>query len=211
MLYYLRSTEGLSIIPSQVKAGAGANRTIQARSSKRTNRCGANNLGRNAMIEETIERAKALRRDDELEASQEVLLELLSEHPDHPLVLFEVGGSYDVMGEESRAIPFYRRALDAGLSGDDRQECLVCLGSSLRVVGEFEEAVETLEEAVEEFPSRHSGRVFLALAYYSNDQPEEAVRTLLDVLLQTTTDEEILAYADALDYYKDNLDEIGDD
>jgi len=158
-----------------------------------------------------IEEARALRRDDELEASQEQLLALMEEYPDHPLVLFEVGGSYDVMGEEEMAIPYYRRAVEAGLEGRDLHECLICLGSTLRVSGEYEEAVEALERAVDEFPERNSGRVFLALAHYSNGDPEQAISTLLSVLLETTADEDILSYADALDYYKDNLDETLDD
>lgn len=157
-----------------------------------------------------IEEARDLRRADDLEASQEHLLELMAEHPDHPLVLFEVGGSYDVMGEEEMAIPYYRRAIEAGLDGRDRQECLVCLGSTLRVAGEHEEAVEALERAVAEFPENNSGRVFLALAHYSNGDPDLAVSELLSLLLETTQDQDILAYADALDYYKDNLDETLD-
>ena len=158
-----------------------------------------------------IDEARALRRDDELEASQARLLALLEEFPDHPLVLFEVGGAYDVLGEEEDAIPYYRRAIAAGLDGNDLQECLVCLGSTLRNTGETEDAVAMLEQAVDEFPERNSGRVFLALAHYSNGDADLAVSTLLSVLLDTTSDEDILNYADALDYYKDNLDEATDD
>ena len=157
-----------------------------------------------------IQAARQLRRDDELESSQAQLLALMEEHPDHPLVLFEVGGSYDVMGEVEMAIPYYRRAIDAGLDGPDRQECLICLGSSLRVAGEHDEAVETLEQAADEFPDNNSGRVCRALAHYSNGDADLAVSTLLSVLLETTQDADILAYADTLDYYKDNLDETLD-
>ncbi|WP_420632049.1 tetratricopeptide repeat protein [Candidatus Leptofilum sp.] len=163
------------------------------------------------MIEETIARAKELRRDDELEASQELLLELLAEHPSDPLVLYEVGGSYDVMGEEKDAIPYYQKAIKQGLDGDDLQECFVCLGSSHRNVGNFDEAVEMLEKAVTQFPDNNSGNVFLALAYYSDGREDEAVSLLLDLLLKTTNDQNILDYADPLDYYKDNLDEVWDD
>jgi tetratricopeptide (TPR) repeat protein len=158
----------------------------------------------------TIEEARSLRHEDDLEASQAQLLALMEEYPDHPLVLFEVGGSYDVMGEEEMAIPYYRRAIAAGLEGSDLQECLICLGSTLRVTGEYDEAVSILEQATEEFPDRNSGRVFLALAYFSNGDAERAVSTLLSLLLETTSDEDILGYADALDYYKDNLGETLD-
>lgn len=163
------------------------------------------------MIEETIAHAKKLRQEDELEASQEMLLELLEQHPRNPSVLYEVGGSYDVLGEEKDAIPYYQQAIKAGLDGDDLQECLVCLGSSQRYVGHFEEAVETLAKVVKQFPDDNSGKVFLALAYYSDGREDEAVQLLLDLLLQTTNDENILAYADTLDYYKDNLDEVWDE
>lgn len=154
-----------------------------------------------------IENARVLRRADELEASQQRLLALLESFPDHPLVLFEVGGSYDVLGDEEMAIPFYRRAIEAGLEGDDLQECLICLGSTLRAVGESEEAVEILEQVVDEFPERNSGRAFLSLAYLSNGEADLAVSTLLGLLLDTTNDEDILDYADVLGYFKDSLDE----
>ncbi|MBE2222755.1 MAG: tetratricopeptide repeat protein [Anaerolineae bacterium] len=158
-----------------------------------------------------VEEARNLRDEDELEASQEILLALLEQYPDNATVLYEVGGSYDVLGEERDAIPYYEQAVDAGLEGDDLQECLICLGSCNRVIGEFEESVEALETAVSQFPDNKSGHVFLALAYYSNDQKEDAMRTLMELLLETTQNEDILAYADVLEFYKDHLEEVWDE
>jgi tetratricopeptide (TPR) repeat protein len=112
------------------------------------------------------------------------------------------------MGLEPEAIPYYEQAVQRGLEGADLQECLVCLGSSYRVVGESQEAVDLLEDAIDQFPDNNSSRAFLALAYYSTDQVEDSVRTLMELLLETTKDENILAYADPLDYYKDNLDDV---
>lgn len=163
------------------------------------------------MIEETIARAKKLRQEDELEASQELLLDLLNKHPKDPRVLYEIGGSYDVLGEEKQAIPYYQKAIKMGLNGEDLQECFVCLGSSQRNIGNFEEAIEILEKAVDEYPDNNSGKTFLALAYYSEGREDEAVKLLLELLLETTNDKNILAYADPLDYYKDNLDEVWDE
>lgn len=160
---------------------------------------------------ETIAQAKRLRQQDELEESQALLLRLLDVYADDPIVLYEVGGSYDVLGKEKEAIPYYEKAIAAGLEGADLQECLVCLGSSYRNVGEFSTAVDTLEKAAAQFPNNNSSRAFLALAYYSDGREEEAVRLLLDLLLKTTRDEDILSFASALDYYKDNLDEVWDE
>ena len=161
--------------------------------------------------EETLRQAKALRQADELEESQDILLALLEEFPEDPEVLFEVGGAFDVMGYESEAIPYYRQAIEAGLEGAELHECLICLGSSYRNVGEFDEAVEILESTVEQYPNNNSGRAFLALAYYSDEQYEDAVRILVELLLETTNDDDILAYADTLEYYKDNLNEVWED
>lgn len=152
-----------------------------------------------------VKKARALRKQDELDESQEVLLELLEEYPDHPLVLFEVGGSYDVMGEEKLAVPYYRRALVEGLEGNDRQECLICLGSSLRVIGETDDAVDVLQEAVEDFPDRPSAQVFLALALLANGEANDAMALLLDVLLQNSDSADIKSFSGALEYYRDEL------
>lgn len=161
--------------------------------------------------EETIEQAKVLRREDNLEESQEVLLELLDSFPDDPIVLFEVGGAYDVLGLEMEAIPYYERAIDLDLEGPELQECFICLGSTHRAIGEFEDAVDVLEQAVERFPEDNSGKAFLALAYYSNEQYFEAVQLLMGLLLETTSDEQIQFYGDTLDFFKDNLDEVWDE
>lgn len=161
--------------------------------------------------EDVIVQARELRQNDELEESQQLLLGLLEEHGGDPVVLYEVGGAYDVLDEPKEAIPYYQKAIDAGLEDSDLQECFVCLGTCQRMVGDFEEAVATLAEAVAQFPDNNSGKVFLALAYYSDGQEDEGMKLLLDVLLTTTKDEDVLAYADALDYYKDNLDEVWDE
>ncbi|MGD8857412.1 MAG: tetratricopeptide repeat protein, partial [Chloroflexota bacterium] len=116
-------------------------------------------------------------------------------------------GSFDVLGLEPEAIPYYRQAIENGLEGEALTECMICLGSSQRLVGDFQDAVETLEEAVQLFPDSAGAKAFLALAYYGNKQYEEAVSLLLELIVRTTKDEELLAYGDTLDYFKDNLDE----
>jgi tetratricopeptide (TPR) repeat protein len=158
--------------------------------------------------EETIARAKELRDVDEMEESQALLLELLQEYPEDAQILYEVGGAYDLLEEARKAVGYYQQAVDAGLTGEDLQECLLCLGICQRGLGDADEAVVTLQKAVEKFPESNVAQLFLALAYYSDGQDDEAVRSLLTVLLATTEDEEVLAYVDTLEYYKDNLDEV---
>ena len=165
----------------------------------------------NSDLIKTIEEAKELRKADELEDSQELLLSLLDSNPDEPIVLFEVGGSYDVMGYEEEAIPFYRQAIEAGLDGPDLLECLICLGISQRAIGEAEQAVEVLESARDQFPEDSAIKAFLSLAYYSDDRFEDAFQLLLELLLTTTNDKQLLEYSDTLDYFRENLDEVWED
>jgi tetratricopeptide (TPR) repeat protein len=161
--------------------------------------------------DDTLEKARSLRRDDELEDSLNLFEELLSHYPDDQLILFEVGGAYDLLGSEVEAIPFYQRAVEEGLEGEELQECLICLGSCHRAIGEFQDSVDVLKAFTDRFPESRAGLPFLALAYYSNEQYEEAVSLLLELVLDTTSDEDILAYADPLDYFRDHLDEVWDD
>lgn len=162
-------------------------------------------------IEETIKEARKLRQNDELEASQELLLQLLGEHPKDATVLYEVGGAYDVLEEERKAIPYYQQAIQAGLDGADLQECYICMGMCQRNLGEFETAVKTLTHAANKFPEANSVKAFLALAKFGDGYEDEAMRILIELLLETTNDEDILTFADTLEFYKDNLDEIWDE
>ena len=161
--------------------------------------------------DETIERARELRGNDELEASLELLLPLLEESRDDALVLFEVGGAYDILGMAPEAIPYYEKAIENGLDDPELEECYVCLGTSHRVIGEFEDSVDVLEKAVERYPESYGAKAFLSIAYYGNGQYAESVQMLMETLLDTTADEEIQSYSETLDYFKNNLDEVWPD
>lgn len=158
--------------------------------------------------DETIVQARKLRGDDQLEASLELLLPLLEEFQDDSMVLFEVGGAYDILGMTEEAIPYYEKAIEHGLDDPELEECYICLGTSHRVIGEFSDAVGVLEQAVERYPESSGAKAFLAIAYYGNEQYSESVTLMMDLLLDTTADEEIQSYSDTLAYFKDNLDEV---
>ena len=160
------------------------------------------------MIEEKIEQARQLRREDALEDSQKVLLGLYKRYPEHPLVLYELGGAFDVLGETERAIPFYEQAVVQGLEGDDLLECYVCLGNCYLAEDEQEKAVAVLQKGIEAFPEKNSSRAFLALAHYSNGEEETAVKLLLELLVKTTKVEDLLSYEGVFEYYIEHLDEF---
>ena len=96
--------------------------------------------------------------------------------------LYELGGEHDSAGREAEAIPLYEQALAAGLSGEQRARCLLQLGSSLRNVGRFDDAVALLQDARREFPAFRPLRGFLALALHSAGRDRDALRELLEAL-----------------------------
>lgn len=156
----------------------------------------------------TINRARILRQEDELDLSRDLLLELLIEYPEDPLVQFELGGAYDVLGDTAEAIKNYELAIDNGLEEPELEECYICLGTCYRVIGASVQAVSVLEETVTRYPESISAKTFLAIAYYSDKRFHDAVKLLLELILENIDDEEITAYYDTLEFFKDNLDEI---
>ena len=88
----------------------------------------------------------------------DAFLALLDEHPGNPFVLYEVGGSYDTAGEEQTALGYYEAAMAAGLSGDPLRRCLLQYGSTLRILGRYEESLAALDRALAEYPDSPSVR-----------------------------------------------------
>ena len=111
------------------------------------------------------------------------------------------------MGLERASIPFYLRALGQGLSGANLERCLLGLGSTYRVLGEYQKAEETLRRGVKEFPDNRALQVFLAMALYNTQQYKEAMELVLTNLMETTSDERLQYFKRPLVYYASHLDE----
>jgi tetratricopeptide (TPR) repeat protein len=107
---------------------------------------------------------------------------LLAQHPDHPVLVYELGGAYDTAGQEETARGFYERALTLGLQGDVLRRCLCQYASTLRWLGELDESLAVLDRARKEFPDSDSVRVFRALTLNDAHRPDEAVAELLTVV-----------------------------
>ncbi|SEE46961.1 Tetratrico peptide repeat-containing protein [Streptomyces sp. 2131.1] len=107
---------------------------------------------------------------------------LLAEHPDHPVLVYEVGGAYDTAGQEETARGYYERALNLGLDGD-----ILCqYASTLRRLGEPDASLVVLDRARKEYPDSDSVRVFRALTLNDAHRPDEAVAELLTVVTTHT-------------------------
>ena len=111
---------------------------------------------------------------------------LVDEQPDGDgAALYEWASVHDFLGNEAEAIPLYRLALDAGLDDRRKTQALIQLASSLRNVGEFEAAVQVLEDVEESEVAGDAHRAFLALALFDAGRPDQALRVALEALAKT--------------------------
>lgn len=103
--------------------------------------------------------------------------------PADPRGPFETGGARDSAGLEAEAEVHYRRALQLGLSGRARTECLIQLASTVRNLGRPDESLALLDEAARD-PGDLADAVaaFRALALVSAGEAGLAASVALDAL-----------------------------
>ena len=128
----------------------------------------------------------------------EAFLALLAGNPGQPEVLYEVGGSYDTAGEEETALGYYEAALAAGLTGDTLRRCLLQYGSTLRLLGRYDESLAALDRALEGWPESPSVRAFHALAMHAAGRSDGAVGELLALVADSIRTPDVLRYEAAL-------------
>lgn len=114
----------------------------------------------------------------------------------------ERASDHDRAGREAEAIPDYEEALRLGLSDELAPKALLGLGSSLRNVDRFADAVTVLEDACTRFPADPALRAFRALALSSAGRCAEA---LGDTLLLVADRVDLHGYERALRLYAEEL------
>jgi predicted Zn-dependent protease len=159
-----------------------------------------------AARDQRLARAVELRERGELEAARQLLLELRAELPDDAQVAVQTAWVHDSMGLEEEAVEHYRAAIAGDLADEELRGALLGLGSTYRALGRDAESDRTLREGIERFPGFRPLRVFHALTAYSLGDSREAVQELIEVLLESTTDPNILRYRRSLAAYAEDLD-----
>ncbi|MGW1889929.1 tetratricopeptide repeat protein [Streptomyces sp. NPDC002004] len=111
--------------------------------------------------------------------------ELAAELPaDDPRASFERACAFDSTGHSDRAVPLYRQAIDAGLTGERRRRAVIQMASSLRNVGRVDESVALLEAERKAGSDNLDDAVagFLALALADTGREREALSYALVAL-----------------------------
>ncbi|ASN06961.1 tetratricopeptide repeat protein [Virgibacillus necropolis] len=119
---------------------------------------------------------------------------------------FHCAQTHDDMGLEEEAVEYYERAIRIGLPDELLKDAYVCLGSTYKVIGEFQKSLEVLLKGEKKFPEYEPIQVFKALTLHSLEDHSKALKTVLHTLLKTTNDKGIQNYSRALHYYAEVLD-----
>jgi tetratricopeptide (TPR) repeat protein len=157
---------------------------------------------------EKLNEAISLRKSGEKEASRQLLLEMVSLEPENPEILYQCAWTHDGMGLERDAVQFYERAISSGLAGESLQGAYLGLGSTLRGLGSYARALETLETGCLEFPENKALKVFRAMAHYNCGHSKVSIESLLKLLAETTSDPEIAGFKRAILFYAADLDRV---
>ena len=159
-----------------------------------------------ASRDERIAHAVTARETGDMERARELLLGLRTEFPDDAEVAAQTAWVHDSMGYEEEAVEHYEAAIAGELSDQDLRAALLGFGSTLRALGRDADSERILRQGIERFPDFRPFRVFLALTEYNRGHARAAVRGLIEVLLETTSDPAIQRYRRSLAAYAEDLD-----
>lgn len=159
-------------------------------------------------MENELKEALDLRQRGNHKESNEVLIKLIEKYPTNASINYQCAWSFDLLGEESKAVPYYVEAIRLGLSKEELEGALLGLGSTYRTLGEYEKSKQVFQQGVEQFPNNRAMRVFYSMTLYNLNEHGKAMEILLKSLIETTTDQEILKYKRAIEFYSDKLNEV---
>lgn len=157
-------------------------------------------------LSERLANAILAREEGRDEEARQMLLELLHENARSAVVNLQCAWVHDKLGLEAEAVPFYEKALETGLEGEDLHDALLGLGSTYRTLGRYEESLRTLDRGVAEFPDDPAMGVFRAMALYNEGRGKAACELLLTIMATTDQPEPIAHYRNAIAEYARDLD-----
>ncbi len=152
--------------------------------------------------------AIGLRTGGNIKESNDILIDLVQRYPHNATINYQCAWSFDLLGEEERAVLYYENAIGLGLSKDELEGAFLGLGSTYRTLGEYEKSKSILLKGMEAFPTNRAIEAFYSMTLYNLNEHSKAMEILLNCLIETTANPEILSYKKAIAFYSDKLDRI---
>jgi tetratricopeptide (TPR) repeat protein len=159
-------------------------------------------------LEKELDKAINLRKSGNHKESNELLMKLVQQYPENASINYQCAWSFDLLGEEAKAVSFYENSIKLGLSSNELEGALLGLGSTYRTLGEYDKSKRIFQKGIESFPNNRAIQTFYSMTLYNLNEHSKAMELLLKCLIDTTKDENILNYKKAIDFYSNKLDEI---
>ena len=155
-----------------------------------------------------LEAAIRLRNAGCLQESNAMLKSLAQEYPADPTLQYQCAWSFDVLGQEKDAIPYYEKAIALGLSGEDLKGAYLGLGSTYRTIGAYAKSKEAFQNALGVFPQDNALKTFYALTLYNLGEHAAAMELLLTIIAEASSDPNVAEYRKAIAFYSGDLDRV---
>lgn len=153
-----------------------------------------------------LKHAVSLREGKNFIDSNKLMLELVTTYPEDAYINYQCAWSFDSLGEEAAAVPYYEKAINGNLDPLDLENAYLGLGSTYRTIGKFEKSEETFLKGISLFPNNQALQVFYAMTLYNLAEHQHAMSILLEIITKTPTDSSVLMYQEAINFYADKLD-----
>lgn len=153
-----------------------------------------------------LSEAIELREKGKLIESNEILNAMAKDDPKSAEINYQCAWSFDVLGKEAEAVPYYEKAIQLGLNDEDALGAIIGLGSTYRTLGKYKKSKVVFESGLARFPDNNALKTFYAMTLYNVEEHVKAMEILLTCLVQTSNDPDINSFKRAIGFYADKLD-----
>ena len=144
------------------------------------------------------------------EEALNLFFKLLDREQNNAEILYQIAWCLDILEREKDAIPYYEKAIEIGMDDEKLKGALLGLGSTYRTIGEYQSSLKIFNQAVLQYPTNNEFKVFRTMTNYNLGNHEDAMRELLEVIADTSSDENVKAYKKAILFYSDKLNQVWD-
>lgn len=155
-----------------------------------------------------LELAIDLKKHGDLKQASDILNNLVKKYPNNSIINYHCACTFDSMGLENQAVPYYEKAIEIGLPDEELQGAFLGLGSTYRTLGEYEKSKKVFEYGLIRFQDNYAIKTFYAMTLYNLGEHLKAMEILLTSLAETTSDETVKRYKRAISFYADKLEQV---
>ncbi len=145
--------------------------------------------------------ALALKDQGRIEEAIDLLYKLGDQNPGVGMIYYYLGTLLGEANRDDESLVAYEKAIAGDLKGSTRQQVYMGLVFSYWQRGLYQRGADAASKGLSEFPEAMDLRLGLAMNRFGQGNHEEAFKTVLELLAQTSEHPDIQLYRDALLYY----------